>query len=112
VRDKKIDYFYEKSPTTIPAPVIPFEAMTPSIMMMMVMILLGCWETKLQQMRFFAVVVSLLVNRAVEEFWRFSRSPLRILWDPIVGPCRVLRVDHGENATAKATHPQFMLIFN
>jgi uncharacterized membrane protein YqjE len=63
--------------------------MTLSIMMMMVMILLGCWKTKLQQMRLFAVVLFVLVKKAVEELWRFSGSPSGFLWDPLgplVGP--------------------------
>jgi len=56
--------------------------MTLSIMMMMVMILLGCWKTKLQQMRLFAVVLFVLVKKAVEELWRFSGSPPGVLWGP------------------------------
>jgi len=88
--------------------------MTLSIMMMMVMILLGCWKTTLQQMRLFAVVIIVLVKKAVEELSRFSRSPLgplRVLW-VLVGSSQLINDHRGENPTATTTHPQLMLIFN
>jgi len=77
MRDAKIDYFYEKSPTTIPAPVIPFED-DPEYHDDDGDDTFGLLEN-FSKMRFFAVVVFLLVKHAVEELWSFSGSPPGVL---------------------------------
>ena len=114
---QRLIIFMKKSPTTIPAPVIPFED-DPEYHDDDGDDTFGLLEN-FSKMRFFAVVVFLLVKQCcggtLELLWESSRSPLWILWDPqwvLVGSSQLIDGHNGENPTAMATRPQFMLIIN
>ena len=83
--------------------------MTLSIMMMMVMILLGCWNTKLQQMRLLLLLLSLFWQK--KRLWELPAWGSSGNWQGPRSP-HSLHNHHGGNPTATTTHPQLMLIFN
>jgi len=113
VRDAKIDY-YEKSPTTIPAPVIPFED-DPEYHDDDGDDTFGLLEDKTSADEAVCCCGLCLGQKGcggtLKVLWESSRSPLGPHRGSLWGP-HSRYGHHGENPTATTTHPQLMLIFN